>query len=92
MSLDVRFGESIEQNLARLSVKRPFTCDKCGGYVVGGGCTCTPQATEKWRTKQAVDAERERCAKTVENFRNIMAPGCKIMYADEIAAKIRSSE
>ena len=42
-------AETAEQKLARLNIRKPYQCPDCGGYVVGGGCTCSVEQKESRR-------------------------------------------
>jgi hypothetical protein len=54
--LDVRFGEiKIPQpfKLSADNIRRPI-CPDCGGYLVGGGCTCSPELRrQRWEYGRA---------------------------------------
>jgi len=39
------------------NIRKPFQCHDCGGYVVGGGCTCSPEVKRK-RWEDAVPTEQ----------------------------------
>lgn len=43
--------ETAEQKLARLNIRKPYQCPDCGGYVVGGGCTCSVEQKESRRRR-----------------------------------------